>query len=147
MQDAAPEVIELENFCRQLYTTSDPAIRSRAEVSVIELSKKPKCFETCLLLLNRANSSYSLVLAFTTLQKLVTGNTANSQIAASSQQLSNSQKIELRNYVLEYLYKNPKLESFVSQSVIKVDLFIKNIHVLSLLSSMHVHCSPKMGDR
>merc|ERR1711879_864203 len=111
------DVIKLEEFCRQLYTTSDPQIRSRAEISVIELSKKPKCFETCLLLLSRANSSYSLVLAFTTLQKLVTGNTANSQIAASSQQLSANQKVDLRNYTIEYLFKNPKLEGFVSQSV------------------------------
>ena len=93
----------LEKFCRELYTTNDASIRNRAEIAVVELSKDQQCLDKCILLFKRKDSAYSQVLAATTLQKLIAGGgTISSQVASQCQQLSFPQKLELRNFVLEY---------------------------------------------
>jgi exportin-7 len=61
------------------------------------------------MLLDRQDSPYSQLLATTTLTKL---------ISRTAQVLSLQQRIDIRNYVMTYLYNQPKLAQFVIQGLV-----------------------------
>ena len=60
-------------------------------------------------MLERANSPYSQLLATTTITKL---------ISRSSQSLELGSRVDIRNYVLNYLWTQPKLAQFVVQGMV-----------------------------
>ena len=70
------------------------------------------------MLLDRQNSPYSQLLATTTLTKL---------ISRTAQVLSLQQRIDIRNYVLTYLYNQPKLAQFVIQGLVTLFARITNL--------------------
>ena len=72
----------------------------------------------CQMLLDRQNSPYSQLLATTTLTKL---------ISRTAQVLSLQQRIDIRNYVLTYLYNQPKLAQFVIQGLVTLFARITNL--------------------
>ena len=67
------------------------------------------CTGKCQRLLERANSPYSQLLATTTITKL---------ISRSSQSLELGSRVDIRNYVLNYLWTQPKLAQFVVQGMV-----------------------------
>ena len=75
----------------------------------MEFQNSPDSLPRCQELLERGNSPYAQLLATTTLTKLI-GRTA--------QVLSLQQRIDIRNYVLNYLYSQPKLAQFVVQGLV-----------------------------
>ncbi|CAK1587578.1 unnamed protein product [Parnassius mnemosyne] len=105
------EVCQIELLCKQLYESQDPIIREQAEKAVVGFQESPDTLSKCQALLERADSSYSQLLAATTLAKLISRSTTS---------LSVQQRLDIRNYVLNYLATRPKLASFVVQSLVSL---------------------------
>ncbi|KAL4714799.1 hypothetical protein ACJJTC_002658 [Scirpophaga incertulas] len=105
------EVIQIEVLCKQLYESQDPVVRDQAEKAVVAFQESPDTLSKCQALLERADSSYSQLLAATTLTKLLNKSTAR---------LSVQQRLDIRNYVLNYLATRPKLANFVVQSLVSL---------------------------
>ncbi|XP_050559791.1 exportin-7-B [Spodoptera frugiperda] len=105
------EVIQIELLCKQLYESQDPLVREQAEKAVVGFQESPDTLSKCQALLERADSSYSQLLAATTLAKLISRSTAS---------LSTQQRLDIRNYVLNYLATRPKLANFVVQSLVSL---------------------------
>ncbi|XP_060809252.1 exportin-7-B [Amyelois transitella] len=105
------EVIQIELLCKQLYESQDPNVREQAEKAVVAFQESPDTLSKCQALLERADSSYSQLLAATTLAKL---------ISRSSSSLSVQQRLDIRNYVLNYLATRPKLANFVIQALVSL---------------------------
>ncbi|KAF0031847.1 hypothetical protein F2P81_016402 [Scophthalmus maximus] len=102
---------QLEILCKQLYETTDTTVRHQAEKALVEFTNSPDCLSKCQLLLERGSSSYSQLLAATCLSKLV---------SRTSNPLPLEQRIDIRNYVLNYLATRPKLAAFVTQALIQL---------------------------
>ncbi|VVD01160.1 exportin-7 [Leptidea sinapis] len=105
------EVIQVELLCKQLYESQDPLVREQAEKAVVAFQEASDTLSKCQALLERADSSYSQLLAATTLMKLV---------SRSATDLSVQQRLDIRNYVLNYLRTRPKLANFVVQALISL---------------------------
>ncbi|BFZ02054.1 hypothetical protein BsWGS_05093 [Bradybaena similaris] len=105
------ELQQLENLCKQLYETVNENIRSEAEKALIAFSDSPNCLNKCQLLLERGHSPYAQLLAATTLTKLV---------YRPNITLPVEQRIDICNYVLNYLATRPKLTHFVSQALVQL---------------------------
>ncbi|XP_046373797.1 exportin-7-like isoform X1 [Haliotis cracherodii] len=105
------ELIQLEELCKQLYETADGNIRSEAEKALVAFANSPDCLNKCQLLLERGNSAYAQLLAATTLTKLVT---------RPNLTLPLEQRVDIRNYILNYLATRPKLVHYVSQALVQL---------------------------
>nr|XP_039251152.1 exportin-7-like [Styela clava] len=108
------EVAQLETFCAAMFETADPATRQHAEKVLVEFASDPTALEKCQMLFQRAISPFSQHLAATTLTKIVT---------KPGSSLTLQQKLDIRNYVLNYLYTGQKLAPFVIQGMIQ--LFVR----------------------
>ncbi|KAG8141134.1 hypothetical protein E2320_006805 [Naja naja] len=111
MADHVQSLAQLENLCKQLYETTDTTTRLQAEKALVEFTNSPDCLNKCQLLLERGSSSYSQLLAATCLTKLV---------SRTNNPLPLEQRIDIRNYVLNYLATRPKLATFVTQALIQL---------------------------
>ncbi|XP_025093793.1 exportin-7-like isoform X2 [Pomacea canaliculata] len=105
------EMLQLETLCKELYETTDGNIRSEAEKALVAFANSPDCLAKCQLLLERGSSPYAQLLAATTLIKLV---------SRANITLPLEQRVEIRNYVLNYLATRPKLMQFVSQALVQL---------------------------
>jgi len=103
------EVRQLEALCKQLYASQDASRMTEAEKALVTFQNASDSLQKCQLLLERGDSPYSQFLATTTLTKL---------ISRTAQVLSLQQRIDIRNYVLTYLYQTPKLAQFVVQGLV-----------------------------
>ncbi|XP_043347345.1 ran-binding protein 17 isoform X4 [Dermochelys coriacea] len=101
---------ELEVLCNQLYEGTDLAQRMQAEKLLLELIDSPECLSQCQLLLEQGTTSYAQLLAATCLSKLVSRTTP----------LPIEQRIDIRNYILNYVASQPKLAPFVIQALVQV---------------------------
>ncbi|XP_035235887.1 exportin-7-like [Anguilla anguilla] len=111
MADHVQSLAQLEILCKQLYETTDTTTRLQAEKALVEFTNSPDCLSKCQLLLERGSSSYSQLLAATCLSKLV---------SRTTNPLPLEQRIDIRNYVLNYLATRPKLAAFVTQALIQL---------------------------
>ncbi|CAH8625262.1 unnamed protein product [Dicrocoelium dendriticum] len=100
---------QFEYFCEKLYTTNDPEVRSQAEKSCSALSERSDCPSICQLLLQRSSSCYSQFIAATALTKYV----SNRDVV-----IPLTTRIEIRDYVLNYLASHAGLEKFVQQALV-----------------------------
>ncbi|XP_061312398.1 ran-binding protein 17 isoform X1 [Pezoporus flaviventris] len=82
----------------------------QAEKVVLELIDSPGCLSQCQLLLEQGTTSYAQLLAATCLSKLV----------SRASPLPVQQRIDIRNYILNYLASQPKLAPFVIQALVQV---------------------------
>lgn len=82
---------------------------SQAEKALFQFQDDPDALAKCQMLLDRGDSSYSQLLAATTLTKLVSRNV---------QSLSLQQRVDIRNYLLNYLAVRPGLQNFVIQACV-----------------------------
>uniref|UniRef100_A0A8C3SV71 RAN binding protein 17 n=1 Tax=Chelydra serpentina TaxID=8475 RepID=A0A8C3SV71_CHESE len=104
------DLAELEVLCNQLYEGTDLAQRMQAEKVLLELIDSPECLSQCQLLLEQGTTSYAQLLAATCLSKLVSRTTP----------LPIEQRIDIRNYILNYVASQPKLAPFVIQALVQV---------------------------
>lgn len=86
---------QLELLCKQLYESSDPALRTEAEKTLVNFQNSPDSLSKCQLLLERADSSYAQLLAATTLTKLV---------SRTAQTMSLQQRIDIRKLFSRVLH-------------------------------------------
>uniref|UniRef100_H2ZGH7 Uncharacterized protein n=1 Tax=Ciona savignyi TaxID=51511 RepID=H2ZGH7_CIOSA len=91
-----------------MYETGDANVRQHAEKVLVGLVGDPHVLDKCQLLLQRATSPYSLLIAASTLTKRVT---------KQGVPLSPQQRLDIRNYVLNYLYTGAKQASFVREEL------------------------------
>ncbi|XP_037056438.1 ran-binding protein 17 isoform X1 [Peromyscus leucopus] len=101
---------ELETLCTHLYVGTDLTERIEAEKALLELIDSPECLSKCQLLLEQGTTSYAQLLAATCLSKLVT----------RMNPLPVEQRIDIRNYILNYVASQPKLAPFAIQALIQV---------------------------
>ncbi|XP_036913653.1 ran-binding protein 17 isoform X2 [Sturnira hondurensis] len=101
---------ELEVLCTHLYIGTDLAQRIEAEKALLELIDSPECLSKCQLLLEQGTTSYAQLLAATCLSKLV------SRVSP----LPIEQRVDIRNYILNYVASRPKLPPFVIQALTQV---------------------------
>ncbi|XP_069932518.1 ran-binding protein 17 isoform X9 [Oryctolagus cuniculus] len=101
---------ELEALCTHLYIGTDLTQRIEAEKALLELIDSPECLSKCQLLLEQGTTSYAQLLAATCLSKLV----------SRVNPLPVEQRIDIRNYILNYVASQPKLAAFVIQALIQV---------------------------
>ncbi|XP_051486935.1 ran-binding protein 17 isoform X3 [Apus apus] len=101
---------ELEVLCNHLYEGTDLAQRVQAEKVLLELIESPECLNQCQLLLEQGTTSYAQLLAATCLSKLV----------SRASPLPIEQRIDIRNYILNYVASQPKLAPFVIQALVQV---------------------------
>ncbi|CAD7675509.1 unnamed protein product [Nyctereutes procyonoides] len=101
---------ELEVLCTHLYVGTDLTQRIEAEKALLELIDSPECLSKCQLLLEQGTTSYAQLLAATCLSKLV------SRVSP----LPVEQRVDIRNYILNYVASQPKLAPFVIQALIQV---------------------------
>uniref|UniRef100_A0A8C0K6Z7 RAN binding protein 17 n=1 Tax=Canis lupus dingo TaxID=286419 RepID=A0A8C0K6Z7_CANLU len=101
---------ELEVLCTHLYVGTDLTQRIEAEKALLELIDSPECLSKCQLLLEQGTTSYAQLLAATCLSKLV------SRVSP----LPVEQRVDIRNYILNYVASQPKLALFVIQALIQV---------------------------
>nr|XP_054540744.1 ran-binding protein 17 isoform X4 [Pan troglodytes] len=101
---------ELEVLCTHLYIGTDLTQRIEAEKALLELIDSPECLSKCQLLLEQGTTSYAQLLAATCLSKLV------SRVSP----LPVEQRMDIRNYILNYVASQPKLAPFVIQGLIQV---------------------------
>ncbi|XP_041988745.1 exportin-7 [Aricia agestis] len=123
------EVIQIELLCKQLYESQDPALRDQAEIAVVLFQESPDTLSKCQALLERAASSYSQLLATTTLSKL---------ISQSNSSLSVQQRLDIRNYVLNYLATRPKLATFVVQALVSLFASITKLSWFDMVKEEYV---------
>ncbi|XP_021371890.1 exportin-7-like [Mizuhopecten yessoensis] len=105
------ELLQLEILCKQFYETNNTNLRADAEKALVDFADSPDCLSKCQLLLERGNSPLAQLLAATTLTKLVT----RPNIA-----LPLEQRIDIRNYGLNYLGTRPKLVHYVLQALVQL---------------------------
>ncbi|GFR81724.1 exportin-7 [Elysia marginata] len=105
------DLLQLENLCKQLYETADGNVRAEAEKALVSFANSPDCLSKCQLLLERGNSAYAQLLAATTLTKMV---------YRPNSTLPLEQRVDIRNYVLNYLATRPKLTHYVSQALVQL---------------------------
>uniref|UniRef100_A0A8C6R759 RAN binding protein 17 n=1 Tax=Nannospalax galili TaxID=1026970 RepID=A0A8C6R759_NANGA len=105
-----PSLAELEALCTHLYVGTDLTERIEAEKALLELIDSPECLSKCQLLLEQGTTPYAQLLAATCLSKLVT----------RINPLPIEQRIDIRNYILNYVASQPKLAPFVIQALIHV---------------------------
>lgn len=67
------EIIQLEIMCKQMYEAQDSS-RGEAEKALVAFQNSLDALPKCQLLLDRGESSYSQLLAATTLTKLISKN-------------------------------------------------------------------------
>ncbi|XP_074068530.1 ran-binding protein 17-like [Macrotis lagotis] len=101
---------ELEALCNSLFVGTDLSQRIQAEKVLLELIDSPDCLNKCQFLLEQGTTSYSQLLAATCLSKLVSRVTP----------LPIEQRIDIRNYILNYIASQPKLAPFVIQALVQV---------------------------
>ncbi|VVC45633.1 Hypothetical protein CINCED_3A018331 [Cinara cedri] len=111
MADDLQSIRSLEMLCKQMYESRDAALCVEAEKALVSFqnSNTPDTLSKCQMLLERADSHYSQLLATTTITKL---------LSRTPLTLNLDQRIQIRNYILNYLATRPKLPSFVVQALV-----------------------------
>lgn len=92
-----------------MYEAQDHTVRNEAEKALCAFQESGDALAQCQMLLDRGESSYSQLVAATTLSKLISKNV---------QGLSLRQRVDIRNYILNYLATRMNLQSFVVQALV-----------------------------
>jgi len=105
------EIQQIELLCKQMYESTDPTERSKAERAMLEFSSSPGCLNKCQVLMERSSSPYAQLLGAQTLVKIVGKQNSN---------LTLEQRLDVRNYALNYLANRQDLAPFVVQALTKL---------------------------
>lgn len=74
------QLAQLELLCRELYESHDPDVRAQAEKTLVGFTESQDSLPQCQLILEQSQSPYALLLAASTMTKLVTRTTTNLSI-------------------------------------------------------------------
>mmetsp|Transcript_992 Transcript_992/g.1252 ORF Transcript_992/g.1252 Transcript_992/m.1252 type:complete len:1105 (-) Transcript_992:236-3550(-) len=108
----AEQLAQVESLCDVLYNSSDQQNRAHAQQQLLSLQSSAEYIPQCQYILDNSSSGYALLLASTSLTKLITTHWNN---------FSASQRVDIRNYILSYLAsKGPHLDNFVITSLIQL---------------------------
>lgn len=105
------QLAQLELLCQQLYESTDTQVRNQAEKALVTFAESADSLPQCQVVLERSQSPYALLLAASTLTKLVIRSTANITI---------QDRLQLRNYVLQYLGNRLGLTSYITQALVQL---------------------------
>ncbi|TMW66006.1 hypothetical protein Poli38472_003771 [Pythium oligandrum] len=108
----ASQLQNLEVLCKAIYESVNESERTHAQQSVLILQSSAEYIPQCQYVLDHSASPYALLVASTSLTKLITTHWNN---------FTAPQRVDIRNYVLGYLAeKGPKLEKYVTTSLIQM---------------------------
>ncbi|KAI9921848.1 hypothetical protein PsorP6_001060 [Peronosclerospora sorghi] len=108
----ANQLRELETLCHVLYESANESERAHAQQAVLILQSSAEYIPQCQYVLDNSSSPYALLVASTSLTKLITLHWNN---------FTPSERVDIRNYVLGYLaQKGPSLEKWVTTSLIQM---------------------------
>ena len=105
------QLVQLELLCQQLYEATDPNARTQAEKALVGFTDSAESLTQCQYVLERSENPYALLLATTTLTKMVTRVTP---------ELPMQDRLQLRNYVLQYLGSRMRLPTYVIQAMVQL---------------------------
>ncbi|KAJ6307483.1 hypothetical protein OIU76_017306 [Salix suchowensis] len=100
---------QLEALCERLYNSQDSAERAHAENALKCFSVNTDYISQCQYILDNASTPYSLMLASSSLLKQVTDHS-----------LSLHLRLDIRNYLINYLATRGPLPQFVNASLIQL---------------------------
>ncbi|KAJ0402462.1 hypothetical protein ATCC90586_009282 [Pythium insidiosum] len=108
----AAQLQTLETLCSALYESVHESERAHAQQAVLVLQSSAEYIPQCQYVLDNSTSPYALLVASSSLTKLITTHWNN---------FTTPQRIDIRNYVLGYLaQKGPTLQKFVTTSLIQM---------------------------
>lgn len=105
------ELQQIEMLCRQMYESTNTDERNKAEQTMLEFSANPDNLSKCRLIMEESKLCYAQLFAAQSIMKIVTKHAANFSV---------DQKVEIRDYIINYLATRKNLESFVVQALAKL---------------------------
>lgn len=105
------EIQQIELLCKHMYESTNPAERNEAERAMLEFGSSPDCPNKCQILIERSSSPYAQLLGAQTLVKIV---------GKQNNNLTLEQRLEVRNYALNYLANRQNLAPFVVNALTKL---------------------------
>ncbi|EDV20049.1 uncharacterized protein TRIADDRAFT_32548, partial [Trichoplax adhaerens] len=104
-------ILRIEALCKDLYESTDATQRSQAQEALVAISNSDNCLTECQFLLEHSTSPYAQMFASQSLIKLISRTTSS---------LPLNHRLEMRNYLLNYLATRLKLTNFVAQALMKL---------------------------
>ena len=109
---------QFETLCVTIYTSPNAKDRSDAQQAVLCLQSRAEHIVQCHHILDNSTNPYALVVAATSMLKLVTSHWNS---------FTEAQRYDIRNYVLSYLISNgPSIKDFVTKALIQLVCRITN---------------------
>ncbi|KAA8499665.1 Exportin-7-B [Porphyridium purpureum] len=100
-----PDLAQIDALARQLYESADPQLRAQAEAVLMPLGASPENTMQCVMLLQESQASTTLMLASSSLTKIVT---------AYGTRISGDERVQLYQFVIQFLAeRGPALPNFV----------------------------------
>lgn len=90
------QLAQLESMCNALYNATSEAERAQAHTTLLPLVQNPQCMPQLQFVLAHTSSPHALIFSATGLMKLITSHWTS---------VSDQQKEEMRNFLLDYLAK------------------------------------------
>ncbi|RDD45555.1 Exportin-7 [Trichoplax sp. H2] len=109
--DDRQQILRIEALCKDLYESTDATQRSQAQEALVAISNSDNCLTECQFLLEHSTSPYAQMFASQSLIKLISRTTSS---------LPLNHRLEMRNYLLNYLATRLKLTNFVAQALMKL---------------------------
>eukprot|EP01041_Mallomonas_annulata_P002473 gene2473-4803_t len=108
----ASQLAQVESLCEALYNGSSQVARSEAQLKLLTLQSSADYIPQCQFILDNSSQPFAQLLASTSLEVLITEFWNNFNV---------EQKLEIRNYVLNYLANHAgMLQDFVTGSLCKL---------------------------
>lgn len=105
------EAAALAEVCRQFYEPTDSASQKEAELQLVGLLDNPMALRLCQQLLETCEYPYAQVVALNTLSRVTMLKTAT---------MTSKDRLEIKNYLLDFLIKRPNLPHFIIIAAIKL---------------------------
>ena len=106
------QLAQVESLCQALYAGTSTTLRTEAQKQLLQLTTTAEYIPQCQFILDNSTQAYAQVVASTSLETLITQYWNNFTL---------EQKIELRNYVLNYLATHAHiLQDFVVNAISKL---------------------------
>ncbi|CAM9672331.1 unnamed protein product [Heterosigma akashiwo] len=108
----ADQLQQVESLCEVLYNSADQNARNHAQQQLLSLQSSAEYIPQCQYILDHSGSAYALLLASTSLTKLITTHWNNFSVP---------QRVDIRNYILSYLAsKGNVLSDFVITALVQL---------------------------
>lgn len=135
----AAQLSQLEGFCNALYNVGSEEERKQSHAALLPLAQNPKCMPQLQFVLAHTSNPYALIFSATGLTKLITAHWTS---------VSDQQKLDMRNFLLDYLAKNgPDLYRSAPMGVPPlVRLFVRVIKLAWLEGPQYQNITERVGE-